>query len=697
MSAITVLPVPPPVPVGALPTPRQLAWQRLEYYGFIHFTTTTFTGSEWGFGDENPAIFNPAASDPRQWARVAHAGGMKGLILTCKHHDGFCLWPSRHTDHSVTASPWKNGRGDLVGELAAACAAEGLKFGVYLSPWDRHHPLYASHEYITYYRNQLRELLTQYGPVFEVWFDGANGGDGWYGGANEKRRIDNSTYYDWPTTIALVRELQPDAVIFSDAGPDVRWVGNEHGEAAATTWYTFNPAGRYPGYPKCDDLGCGHEDGTAWLPPEADVSIRPGWFWHAQENGRVRSPANLLKLWLQSVGRGANLLLNLPPDRRGVIHETDVANLLAFKKIRDLTFGKNLVADAVLEADNIRGGDAGAYGPARLLDGDPETYWAMDDGVCQAELRVVFSAPRTANYLVFGEAIQLGQRVRGWALETATAAGGWQAVATGTTAGYKRIGRFKTVTAARWRLRVTDAKACPCLREFGLFHAPLPVEEPVVARDVAGRVVVTVPAGFVARIATDGSVPGLAAPRYVAPLDLPAGGTVCAAILPEDNPDGLFVGGAVVAQRCFGLAKAGWRIHGCDSFGPSCPPANILADNDAIWHTPWTGEITGHPHWLAVDLGREVTVAGFIYRPRVEGTSHGTIDRWEFLVSADGVEWGAPVAAGRFDNMLANPVEQLVRLPQPVRGRYVKFVSLSAADGKPYCAMAGLEVLETPV
>ncbi|MFA5204735.1 MAG: alpha-L-fucosidase [Lentisphaeria bacterium] len=692
MSSPTVSPVPPPAPFGAVPSPRQLAWHRLEYYGFIHFTTNTFTGREWGLGDESPAIFNPAACDPRQWARLAREGGMRGLILTCKHHDGFCLWPSRHTAHSVKASPWKNGGGDLVRELAEACAAEGLKFGVYLSPWDRNHAQYGRPEYITYYRNQLRELLTQYGPIFEVWFDGANGGDGWYGGANEKRQIDNATYYDWPATTALVRDLQPDAVMFSDAGPDMRWVGNERGEAAETTWYTFKMAGRYPGCPVHDDLGCGHEDGTDWLPPEVDVSIRPGWFWHEQENGRVRSPANLMKLWLQSVGRGTTLLLNLPPDRRGLVHETDAANLLAFKKIRDLTFARNLAAAAVLEAANVRGGDAAAYGPARLLDGDPETYWAADDGVCQAELVVTFPTPQAVNHVLFGEAIQLGQRVRGWVLEAATAGGGWQAVAGGTTAGYKRAERFNTVTAARWRLRITDAKACPCLREFGLYHGPVPVEDPVLARDAAGRVTVSA-AGLVVRVTTDGSAPTLAAPRYAAPLDLPAGGTVRAAILPEDNPEGLFVGGAAEAAACFGLAKAGWRILGCDSFGPPCPPENILTDDAAIWHTPWEGPITGHPHWIAVDLGREAVVAGFIYRPRVEAISHGTVDRWEFYVSADGVAWGAPAAAGRFDNMLANPVEQTVRLPQPVRGRCVKFVSLSAADGKPYCAMAGLEVL----
>lgn len=225
-----------PAACGPVPTPRQRAQHARAFCGFIHFTTNTFTDREWGYGDESPACFNPTELDARQWARLARQGGMRGLILTCKHHDGFCLWPSRFTEHCVRNSPWRDGKGDLVREFADACRAEGLEVGVYLSPWDRNHPEYGRPAYIEYYRNQLRELLTQYGPIFEVWFDGANGGDGFYGGAREQRKIDPATYYDWPTTWQIVRELQPDAAIFSDAGPDIRWVGNEEGRGSPTTW-----------------------------------------------------------------------------------------------------------------------------------------------------------------------------------------------------------------------------------------------------------------------------------------------------------------------------------------------------------------------------------------------------------------------------------------------------------------------------
>jgi alpha-L-fucosidase len=301
-----------PAPFGPLPTERQLRWHEMEYYGFLHFTVNTFTDKEWGFGDEKPAIFNPSQMDIRQWARVARDAGMKGLIITAKHHDGFCLWPSAYTEHSVKHSPWKNGKGDIVGELAAACREYGLRMGVYLSPWDRNSAVYGTPEYRTYYRSQLRELLTTYGDVFSVWYDGANGGDGYYGGANETRRIDNKTYYRWPEVHKIVRELQPMAVMFSDAGPDIRWVGNERGFGNETNYATLKRDELYPGTPRSRELPQGHRDGNYWVPAEADVSIRPGWFYHASQDERVKSLDQMLEIYYRSVGMGCNLLLNIP-------------------------------------------------------------------------------------------------------------------------------------------------------------------------------------------------------------------------------------------------------------------------------------------------------------------------------------------------------------------------------------------------
>jgi alpha-L-fucosidase len=467
---------PPLSPYGATPSPRQLAWHRLETYGFLHFTTNTFTGLEWGYGDESPAIFNPTALDTRQWVRVAKDGGLKGLILTCKHHDGFCLWPSRYTRHSVKSSPWQDGQGDVVGDLAQACREAGLKMGVYLSPWDRNHPQYGQPEYVEYYRNQLTELLTRYGPIFEVWHDGANGGDGWYGGANETRKIDRSSYYGWPATWDRVRRLQPEAVIFSDAGPDIRWVGNESGIGSESTWCTFNPTGRYPGYPEISDLGAGHKGGTRWIPPETDVSIRPGWFYHAAEDTAVKSPAKLVDIYFQSVGRGTSLLLNLPPNPRGRIHAIDAAHLRQFHQILERTFAQNLASQGQMIASSVRGPE---FTPLRLVDGDPDTCWATEEGALSAEIELEFPIPVVFNVFLAQEAIQYGQRVRAWRLEAQAPGGGWVGVAAGTTIGYKRLSRFAPAKAQRVRLRMEDCGACPALASLGLYHNPdLPIPLP---------------------------------------------------------------------------------------------------------------------------------------------------------------------------------------------------------------------------
>ncbi|HYT68576.1 MAG TPA: alpha-L-fucosidase [Vicinamibacterales bacterium] len=457
----------PPLPVGALPSPRQLAWHELEFYGFIHFTVNTFTDKEWGYGDEPEEVFNPTALDARQWASVARDAGMKGLILTAKHHDGFTLWPSRFTAHSVRRSPWKNGQGDVVGDLARACAEYGLKFGVYLSPWDRNHADYGRPAYLDYYRNQLRELLTQYGPVFEVWFDGANGGDGYYGGARERRRIDGSTYYDWNNTWQLVRTLQPNAVMFSDAGPDVRWVGNEKGVAFETSWNPIDLSRIYPGHPKYTTIAAGSPDGPNWAPPEVDVSIRPGWFHHAAEDEKVKSVQRLVEIYEQSVGRGANLLLNIPPDRRGLIPDVDAERLREFgRRIAD-TYRTDLARKAAARSTSTRGGVA-TFGAARTIDGDSNTYWATDDGVTAGSIELEWAAPITFGRIVLQEAIALGQRVEEWTIEAEEPAG-WTQVATGTTIGHKRIVRIDPLTTRHLRVSIVRSRACPALSTIGVF------------------------------------------------------------------------------------------------------------------------------------------------------------------------------------------------------------------------------------
>ena len=463
-----------PTPFGAVPSQRQLAWHDLEFYGFVHFTTNTFTDKEWGYGDESPAIFDPTDFDADQIVGVASASGMRGLILTCKHHDGFCLWPTESTSHNVSASPFRDGQGDVVREFSEACARHGIQFGVYLSPWDRNHPGYGSEAYIECFRQQLRELLTDYGPVFEVWWDGANGGDGYYGGARESRRIDRGSYYGWAENIAMVRELQPNAVIFSDAGPDVRWLGNERGVAGDPCWATYTPTVRDgeskvgPGTTRHEEGIHGHRDGKYWLPAEADVSIRPGWFYHESQDDYVKTPTQLVDLYYQSIGRGASFLLNLPPDRRGQLHPRDVESLRGFRGILDQTFGEDLAASAEVRASRERGE---TFGAANVLDEDPQTYWATDDEVRTASLELRLDAPRWFNVVSLREYLPLGLRVDDWALD-AYRDGEWREFAQGTGIGARRLWRGEFQFTDRVRLRVTDASACPALADFGLHAEP---------------------------------------------------------------------------------------------------------------------------------------------------------------------------------------------------------------------------------
>jgi alpha-L-fucosidase len=456
---------PPPAPFGPLPAPRQLAWHEMEFYGFLHFTVNTFTNREWGYGDESPAVFNPTDFDADQIVGAARDAGMKGLILTCKHHDGFCLWPSRYTEHSV-----KNG--DVVKEISEACARQKVRFGIYLSPWDRNHKDYGRPEYLVYYRNQLRELLTEYGPIFEIFLDGANGGDGYYGGAYERREIDNKTYYDWPATWQLVRDLQPETVLFSDAGPDIRWVGNERGVAGETCWATSNRDDFSPGNADVARLNRGDRPGTHWVPAECDVSIRPGWFYHKNEDAEVKTPQTLVDLYYASVGRGASFLLNLPPDRRGRIHENDVGSLRELRRILDATFARDLAAGARAGASNVRGnGRDRRFVPANVLDGKRDTYWTTDDAVTAPSLTLDLGREATFNVVRLREYLPLGQRIEAVALDQ-WKSGGWAEFANTTSIGSCRLVRGPRITTSRVRLRVTQAPVCPAISEVGLFAEP---------------------------------------------------------------------------------------------------------------------------------------------------------------------------------------------------------------------------------
>jgi alpha-L-fucosidase len=421
------------------PTPSQLAWQRDELALFVHFTVNTFTDKEWGDGTESPTIFDPSRLDARQWARAAKRGGFRSLILTAKHHDGFCLWPTRTTDHSVRSSPWRGGSGDLVREFTDACRAEGLGAGLYLSPWDRNARSYGQGlAYDDFYLAQLEELLGHYGPLVEVWFDGANGE-----GPNGTRQA-----YDWPRIHAAVRRLQPKAVMFSDSGPDVRWIGNEAGEAGTTCWSMVDPA-RVP-HPGFDApwvqsaLMQGDPGGTLWRPGEADVSIRPGWFWHPAQDERVRDADNLMRLYFRSVGRNSKLLLNVPPTRDGLFHDRDVRALEGFDDKRRALYDRDVLAG----------------GRVRTTSGPTSTSLEID-----------LRAPATFDTLRLEEAIEQGQHIANHRVE-AWREGRWATVAWGTTIGNARLHTCAPTTASRLRVVVEFAYDAPALRRVAAYQSP---------------------------------------------------------------------------------------------------------------------------------------------------------------------------------------------------------------------------------
>ena len=432
----------PPEPILPVPEPKQVEWQQMETYAFIHFGLNTFNDREWGYGDTDPKTFNPTNLDCEQWAQTLVKAGMKGVILTAKHHDGFCLWPFEGTDYSVKNSPWKNGQGNVVKELSEACKKYGLKFAVYLSPWDRHQANYGTPEYLPYFYAQLHDLLTNYGPVFEVWFDGANGGDGWYGGAKDIRTIDRKNYYNYPRIYEMLDSIQPQAIIFSDGGPGCRWVGNEKGFAGATNWSFLRKGEVHPGYDKSYELQYGHPDGNQWVPAECDVSIRPGWFYHAEQDNQVKSLAHLTDIYFKSVGYNSVLLLNIPPDRRGLIHENDA------NRIKELaSYVKKTFADNQVEKGN-------AAWTAKA--GESKVYKLKKDAL--------------VNTFLIQEDISKGQRIEDFTIEVFTN-GAWRHVAEGTTVGYKRLVRFSDSKAEKLRVTVNAARGTANISNIGLYYA----------------------------------------------------------------------------------------------------------------------------------------------------------------------------------------------------------------------------------
>ncbi len=666
-----------------VPSQQQLEWQKLEMTAFIHFTVNTFTDMEWGHGDESPEVFNPSELDVRQWAKTLSESGMKMVIITAKHHDGFCLWPTKTTRHSVVSSPWKEGKGDVVKELKEACDEFGLKFGVYLSPWDRNAECYGdSPRYNELFKQQLTELLTWYGKVDEVWFDGACGE-----GPNGKKQV-----YDWEGYYATIKKYQPNAVT-AIKGEDVRWVGTETGYGRATEWSVtaYAPGGR----PEMvainerlgltatsNDLGSRavieKADHLFWYPAEVDVSIRPGWFYHQLEDDKVKSLAKMVDIYFNSVGMNAVLLLNIPPDKRGLIHEYDVARLREFKAYLDETFDENLLLEATCQ-------DVAAA--KKAIDDDEDTYWSIDNQPATATFKL--PQPQTINVVMLQEYIAKGQRVELFRVE-AKVEGGWTEVAKGTTIGYKRLFRFPNVITDEIRVSIEQARDGALINSIGVYASPEILSEPVIKRNRDGLVTISTETPHPTITYTlDGSEPTASSARYRQPLALPDGGLLKARAF----IDNFKVHSSVVTQQ-YDICSKKWNIVDVSAQVAPFNAINAIdGDPDTMWHTPWGDKVPTHPHYIAIDLGEKLTIKGFTYTPRSDDNKSGTIFKYVFYISQDGDNWQAVKTSGEFSNIKNNPVRQDVRFATSYPARYIKLESTEGVFNEAWVSVGEMGII----
>lgn len=670
----------PPKPYGALPTEAQLSWHEMEYFSLVCYGLNTYTEVEWAYGDVDAKLFTPTDLNTDQWAETAKKAGMKGLILVAKHHDGFCLWPSKYTDYSVAATPWKKGKGDVLGDLAKSCKKYGLKLGVYLSPWDRNHAEYGKPEYIDYYYKQLEELLTEYGEVFEFWIDGANGGTGYYGGADERRNIDRKTYYGYNTIFDIVKKHQPDAVIFSDVGPGSRWVGNEAGIGSETNWNTITTDGKFPGDPAPDynkKLGSGEKDGKQWIPAEVNTTLLWPKAWYYHTGYKPRSAANLMELYYTSIGRGSPLNLGLAITPEGKVSKADSLALINFRKQLDLEFETNLIKNTKLTASNVRG-NSKEYNAEKSTDKSTDSYWATDDGVNKASIEIVFEKETTFNRLMLQEFIALGQRIHMFSLEIEKH-NEWKEVISGTTIGYNRVIKFDEVKALKIRLTLQTEAPCLTLSNLGIYNAPPLTKEPKIASSTDGRVSLISEENHEIFYKVNDSE----FYKYSTPILLPKGGEIETYAI---DKSGKYK--SEIVSKEFGIAKAKWSIQDLSSEtinGPS------VAAFDGDPFTLWISKEKSDGHYIAINLGSEVNMSGFSYVPCKTGCE-GTIYEYEFYSSLDGKDWGSPISSGEFSNIRNNPTEQIIKFKEPVKAKYVKLVSISAIKNSKITSAAEIEI-----
>jgi len=719
-----------------LPRPNQTAWMRLERTFFLHFGVNTFNEVEWGSGREEPSLFNPSELDANQWLGAVKNFGGTMFVLVAKHHDGFCLWPTRYTPHSVAASPWRDGKGDLVREVADAAKAHGVKLAVYLSPADLYQlktnpknpagyygngssnvlsviptdpasfqsnpakgrapaPGFTNYTYVVddynrYFLNQLYELLTEYGPLGEVWFDGAN--------------PDPSVHetYNYAAWYDLIRSLQPNAVIMGK-GPDVRWVGNEGGVGRTTEWSVI-PLPKSPETFNWPDMTGGDLGSRAklkpgshlwWYPAEVNTTILQNsqWFW--ARNKQPRTVTQLVDIFYTSVGRNGNLILNLSPDKRGLVPDNQLEALNRTAEIINETFATDLAAGGKVTADSANATNS----PSLALDGNLDTWWEAAPG--RTNGTVTLTLPKTVTFDVVSlqEAVDhRGQRIESFAFETWDGSA-WitpEHVASDelTTVGHRRLVRLKSpVTTDQVRVRIIGSRLEPTLAEVGLFKQSVTTLPPTISdRSTNGTVSLSNLAGHKMVYTLDGNAPTTRSPVYTAPIALPLGRsvTVCAASLLPDGKLG------ISGSRIFaGLMPIGWKVVSVDSEetagADNSAVRAIDGDSSTIWHTRWNAD-QKQPHTIAVDMGTRHRIGGFTYLPRQDGLLNGVVEKYRFETSADGVTWTTNIADGSFANIQNNPSLQEVSFA-PVNTRYFRFTSLQAIWGSGWTSAAEISVL----